>query len=142
MPVVVRGWFTSPKPHLSFWSLAQIESSGTTEFFFAVSLVKVPLNQGAVTVSKPKLLGQAVQLLGSAERCFRDETQILGRQKMPSQHVEAWSLPLFSPLEAQHGNSMGGSRRSPAVGKGRMTRNGTGGMKSSLRSFQQLSNSL
>lgn len=67
-----------------------------------------------------------------------------GREKMPTRQVEAWSLLcLLSPLEIQPKLPLGGSRRSPAVGKGRMTRNGTGGMKSSLlRSFQQLSDSL
>lgn len=66
--------------------------------------MQVPLNQRAVTVSKPKLLGQAVQSLGSAERYRRDETQILGRQNMPFQQIKAWSLPCL--LEVQQGNSV------------------------------------
>lgn len=55
--------------------------------------MKVPLNQLAGTVSKPESLGRAMPLLGSAERDYRDDTQIMGRQKTLSQQLEAWSLP-------------------------------------------------
>ena len=62
--------------------------------------MKVPPNQLPVTVSKPESLGQAMQLLGSAERDYRDDTQIMGRQKMLSQQLEAWSLPrLLDPMQ-------------------------------------------
>lgn len=92
--------------------------------------MKVPLNQRAATVGRPKLLGQALRLLGSAERYFRDEMQILGRQKIPSQQVKAWSLPcLFSPLEVQRGDSVAPWVAPEGVGKVRMTRNGTGAMR-------------
>lgn len=57
--------------------------------------MKVPLNWLAVTVGKPESLGPAMQLLGSAERDYRDDTQVMGRQEMLSQQLEAWSLPCW-----------------------------------------------
>ena len=91
---------SSQRPfNASFGSLAQIKSSGTISLL-AFPLMKVPPNQLPVTVSKPESLGQAMQLLGSAERDYRDDTQIMGRQKMLSQQLEAWSLPrLLDPMQ-------------------------------------------
>lgn len=112
----------------SLRSLAQIISSGTTSLL-AFPLMKVPLNQLAVTVSKPGSLGRAMPLLGSAERDYRDDMWITGRQKMLSQQLEAWSLPCsLGPVRVERGNSLChlvSSIRSPAVGKVRkITRNG------------------
>lgn len=91
-------WLDAVLPHAphssrqSFRSLAQIKSSRTILLHFSTD--KVPLNQSAVTVSKPESLGPAMQLLGSAGRGDRDDTHITGRQQLLSQRQRlgaSWS---------------------------------------------------